>query len=447
MQGNADYLAVLHVFDSLTLLREGRIELSLAESIEPNSDAMSWTLRLRPGVTFHDGSPVRAADAAYSVRALTASPFFGQFLADIDADNLQVRDERTLELPLLRPRADLVEGALGIGITVFPEGTTDFTEAIGSGPFRLSSFEPGSATVLERNPDYWAGAPLLQEVEIFTIPDAAARLNGVRSGELDLAMRVTAAGVAAQEGDDVRIIRGDDGDAEVLGFVMNVTEAPFDDPAVRLACKLACNRQAIVDAVLLGEGSVGNDLLGLGLPGYDDSIPQRGYDPDEARRLFAEAGVTDLPLKVADLTPGIVAAGEVYAEQLGRVGVQVRLEQADPASYFNDYAALLATPYQGQYYINRPVAAALPFLTGSRSTFNISNYATPAYDTLLTRAQSTLAADERATLFHEAQRMLWDEGGDVLWGYQGVLHATSAAVAGITLSQSFPYLRDASVTT
>lgn len=443
--GNADYLAVLHIFDSLTLLRGGEVELALAESIEPNADASSWTLRLRPDVEFHDGSPVGAADAIFSMRALAASPFFGQFLADIDASGLRALDDRTVELPLLRPRADLVEGALAIGIVIFPEGTTDFTRAIGSGPFRLRSFEAGSSTVLERNPDHWAGAPLLDEVEIRTIADAAARLNGVRSGELDVAMRVTPAGARAEEGDDVRIIRGGEADADVLGFVMNVTQPPFDDPSVRLACKLACDRQAIVDAVLLGEGVVGNDLMGRGLPGYDESIPQREHDPEEAARLFGAAGVTDLQLRVADLTPGIVSAGEVYAEQLRAVGVDVALEEADPASYFNDYATLLATPFQGFYFINRPVAAALPFLTGSRSTLNVSGYATPEHDRLLETAQATLDPAEREALHHEAQRALWEEGGDLFWGYQAVLHATSAGVEGIELTQSFPSLAQVSV--
>lgn len=443
--GNADFLAVVHIFDSLTLLRGGEIELALAESIEPNTDASSWTLRLRPDVEFHDGSPLGAADAIFSIRALAASPFYGQFLADIDAPGLRALDDRTVELPLLRPRADLVEGALAIGIVIFPEGTTDFTRAVGSGPFRLRSFDAGSSTVLERNPDHWAGAPLLDEVEIRTIPDAAARLNAVRSGELDVAMRITPAGARSEEGEDVRIIRGGEADADVLGFVMNVTQPPFDDPSVRLACKLACDRQAIVDAVLLGEGVVGNDLMGRGLPGYDNSIPQREHDPEEAARLFGAAGVTDLQLKVADLTPGIVSAGEVYAEQLRAVGVDVALEEADPASYFNDYAALLATPFQGFYFINRPVAAALPFLTGPRSTLNVTGYATPEHDRLLDAAQATLDPAERETLHHEAQRNLWEEGGDLFWGYQEVLHATSPGVEGIELTQSFPFLPQASV--
>lgn len=445
VQGNADFLAVLNIFDSLTLLRGGEIELLLAESIEPNADAAEWTLQVRPGVQFHDGRPVRAADVVFSLRALSASPFYGQFLADIDAAGLRAVDDRTVLMPLKRPRADLVEGALSIGLAIFPEGTTDFTQPVGSGPFRVVSFKPGSSTVLERNPDYWGGPALLDAVEIRTIADSAARLNGVRSGELDLALRVTPAGVRAQQGSDLRVVRGDDANADVLGFVMNVTQAPFDDPDVRLACKLACDRQAIVDAVLLGEGTVGNDLLGMGLPGYDTSIEQREHDPDEARRLFAAARVTSLPLKVADITPGIVSAGDVYADQLRAVGVTAELERADPASYFNDYAAFLSTPFQGQFFINRPVAAALPFLTGSGSTFNPSAFARPEYDALLARAQATQDDAARTDLLHEAQRTLWEQGGDLFWGYQNVLHATSSAVQDVDLTQSFPYLRGTSL--
>jgi peptide/nickel transport system substrate-binding protein len=445
VQGNADFLAVLNVFDSLTLLRGGEIELLLAESIEPNEDATQWTLRLRPGVRFHNGRPVRAADVVFSLRAMSASPFYGQFLADLDAKGLRAVDGRTVAMPLLRPRADLIEAALSIGLAVFPEGTTDFTRPVGSGPFRVASFEPGSSTVLERNPDYWGGPALLDSVEIRTIPDSAARLNGVLSGELDLAMRVTPAGVRGKEGSALRVVRGDAANADVLGFAMNVTQAPFDDPDVRLACKLACDRQAILDAVLLGEGTVGNDLMGMGLPGYDTSIEQRTHDPDEARRLFAAAGITRLPLKVADLTPGIVSAGEVYAEQLRTAGVTAELQRADPASYFNDYAAFLSTPFQGQYYINRPVAAALPFLSGSRSTFNPSGFATAEYDALLARAQATQDSAARTDLHHQAQRRLWERGGDLLWGYQNVLHATSNVVRDVDLTQSFPYLRGTSL--
>lgn len=445
VQGNADFLAVLNVFDSLTLLRGGNVELLLAESIEPNADATEWTLQLRPDVRFHDGRPVRASDVVFSLRALSASPFYGQFLADIDVAGLTAVDDRSVRMPLKRPRADLVEGALSIGLAVFPEGTKDFAQPVGSGPFRVASFEPGSSTVLERNPDYWGGPALLDAVEIRTIADSTARLNGVLSGELDFAMRVTPGGVRAQESQELRVVRGDEANADVLGFVMNVTKAPFDDPNVRLACKLACDRQAIVDAVLLGEGTVGNDLMGFGLPGYDASIAQRAHDADEARRLFAAAGVKNLSLKVADITPGIVAAGEVYAEQLRAVGVTAQLERADPASYFNDYTAFLSTPFQGQYFINRPVAAALPFLTGSGSSFNPSGFATETYDALLAQAQATLDPAKRADVQHEAQRTLWEQGGDLLWGYQNVLHATTTGVRDVDLTQSFPYLRGTSL--
>lgn len=156
--------------------------------------------------------------------------------------------------------------------------------------------------------------------------------------------------------------------------------------------------------------------------------------------MFAAAGVGSLRLKMADLTPGIVSAGEVYAEQLRAVGVELQLDLTDPASYFNDYAALLATPFQGMYFINRPVAAALPFLTGSRSAFNVSGYAPPGHDQLLAAAQGTLDPVERDKLLHRAQRALWEEGGDLLWGYQEVLHATIGSVEGLDLSQSFPLL-------
>ena len=445
VQGNADYLAIAHIWDSLTLLKGGDVVLSLAESIEPDAGATTWTIRLREGVTFHDGKPVRAADAVFSLRALAVSPFFGQFLADIDARRLRALDARTVEVPLTRPRADLVEGALSIGIVVFPEGMTDFTKGNGSGPFRLARYEQGRSTVLQRNPDYWGDAARLDEVEIFTIADPAARLAGVRSGELDFAARVSAAGARAAKGDDLRIVRGGVASSDAFSFLMNVKKPPFDDPSVRVACKLACDRKALVDTVFLGEGRVGNDLLGLGLAGYDAGIPQRGHDPERAAQLFAKAGVTTLAMRVADLAPGVVSAGEIFVEQLAAAGVKLTLEKADAPSYFNDYPALLSTPFQGFYFINRTVAAALPFLSGSRSTFNLTGFAPPEHDRLLESAQSNLNADQRRARFAQAQRLLWEEGGELIWGYQEVLHATSAKVNNVELSQSFPLLNKVSL--
>lgn len=439
--GLADYVVLFNLYDSLAVVKGDRIELQLAESLEPNADATSWTVRLVEGAAFHDGRPVRAADVASSLAHLAASPTYGSMYADVDLGAARAVDDRTLELPLVRPRADLVEAVVSQISLVFPQGTTDFAAGIGSGPFRLERYEPGRGAVLVRNDDYWAGPALLDGLETVPIADAGARLSALRSGEVEYAVGITAASAAA-EGDDgaVEIRRGGTAHSQALTFQMNVTTPPFDDPDVRRAIKLAIDRQALVDTVLLGAGTIGNDLLGLGLPGYASDIPQRERDVDEARRLLEGKGADRLTLVAADLVPGLVDAASLFAEQLGDVGIDVTVEERPADSYFDDFAAVLGTPFQAMYYINRPVASTLAAYTGSAATFNLTGYATAEHDALLTEAQATIDPAERDALIAKVQQALHDEGGDIVWGYQEQLDATVPGLADVELSQSIPIL-------
>lgn len=449
--GFADYAAFYGLYDSLAVLVGDRVQLSLAESAEPNADATSWTVRLRPDVRFHDGRPVGAADVAYSLRTFgdpTRSPNYAQYLADVDLANIRTLDERTVELPMRRPRGDLVDSTLGLISFVFPAGTTDadWVRGIGSGPFRLAAYEAGASTRMVRNDEYWDGAPLLDEVEIVAITDGTARLNAVKSGEIDYAVGVPSSAAATEAANPaVSVRRGGPANSNALMFTMNLTQPPFDDPQVRRAMRLLVDRQALVDTVLFGQGIVGNDVAGLGLPGYDASLPARTRDVEQARSLLAAAGVTDVTLRAADLTPGLVDAARLFAEQAREAGLTVQVEQAAADTYFSDFATLLSTPVQAFYFINRPIAAHIGSFTGSASQFNLTGAAGDDYDAALADAQGTVDAAARAEKFVALQRGLYDDGGEIVWGFAEQLDVTLPQVRGVELVQSVPLLGKASV--
>lgn len=447
VNGFADYIAVGHLYEMLVELRDGLPTFALAEDITPNEDATVWTITVREDSSFSTGNPVTAADVAYSLKLLadpTVSPNYASFYQDIDPDGFEVVDDRTLEVTLTRPRGDFVSTVLAFASFVFPDGFSDWAAPIGSGPYTLASYDAGEQIVLEARDDHRDGTPALQRLEVAVIDDPQTRMNALKSGELDFATRVDPVIVQAEaDNPEVLIHRGGEGDSQVLGFEMNVNQAPFDDPRVREAMKLAIDREELVDVILLGEGYVGNDLIGMGLDGYNDDIPQRQHDPERARRLFADAGVTAVEIRTAEITPGLTRAAELFTEQLAEAGVTATLAATDPAGYFSDFEVLLSTPMQVAYYINRDAGAYLGSFGGSNGFFNMSGYAPAAFDDILLRAQSTADTEQRNELFGQAQQQSWDEGGTILWGYQAVLNASVPGLEGVYLSQGVPHFQQA----
>lgn len=441
----ASFIAMFQIYDQLVRLQGDRVVASLAESVEPNANATMWTIRIRDGVRFHDGRAVTADDVAYSLRQFgdpKRSPTFGQLYADVDLANLKVRDPRTVEVPLRRARGDLVDSVLAQMSLVFPAGTTDrdWVKGVGSGPFRLVSAAGGGVT-LARNDEYWGGAPLLDEVTVAVVVDPAARLNAVRGGQADYAVDVTPAGArSVANAADVQIRRGGPANSMGRSFEMNVQTDPFRDADVRRALRLLVDRQQLVDNVLLGQGQVGNDVYGLGLPGYHTALPQRTRDVDQARSLLAKAGVTRLTIKAADLQAGTVDAARLLAEQAREVGLTITVEQAPADTYFNDYAGVLSTPLQAFYFINRPAATMISTFTGSDSSFNVTGVRGGDFDRRLATARATVDDAARRERFNELQRYLWDSGGDIVWGYAEQLDAVRPGVGGVQLNQSAPLL-------
>jgi peptide/nickel transport system substrate-binding protein len=444
--GIMDYIVAFHVHDSLVILQGGDFVYQLAESIEPSDDATEWTITVREGPTFHDGTPVTANDVRYSLQLLATSPNYAQFFASIDLANSTVPDDRTLVLPMLVPRGDLVESVFSQLSFVVPDGFENWGANIGSGPYTLASYEAGVGARLERNPDYWGPAPSIDVIELTAIADPSTRLSALKSGDIDWANGITAIGAAGEEGnDDIVIIRGDSENSTMRTFAMNVTQAPFDNPDVVEAVKLAVDRQALIDIVLLGNGVVGNDMPSLGLPGYNDSIPQRARDLDRARELFAGAGVDSFTLRAAEFVPGAVASAEVFAQQLAEAGITVTVDEADPTTYFDDFATVLSTPIQAFYFINRPAVTHVASYTGTSSPFNVTGFATPEYDAALADALAQPDADAREAAVRDLLQTLHDEDGMVIWAFDPQIDAARPGIDGVQLVQSVPVFWTATV--
>ncbi|HEX6969596.1 MAG TPA: ABC transporter substrate-binding protein [Micromonosporaceae bacterium] len=441
----ASMIVLRHVYDSLMVLEGDKYQLSLATAVEPNADATRWTIRIREGVTFHDGRPVTAKDVAYSLRTLGTKPSNrASVYADVDVDAIRVVDTHTVEVPLRRPRGDFRESVLVVFSTVFPDGTTDFSKAIGSGPYRLDRSDERTVRLLAVD-NHWSGKPTVQELEITRIGDAATRLAAVKDGQIDYAVNISATGAQAEQGNSALVIhRGGPANANALSFAMNQRLAPFNDPRVRQAVRLAADRQALVDTALRGLGSPGADVVGKGLPGYSPMIVERRRDVATAQRLFRDAGVKELTLRAAEIVPGMMTAAKLFAQQLAEAGVTLKIAEEPVESYYADLAGLATHPFQAFYYSNRPAAVHLAATTTKTAIFNVTGTG-PDYWSRLAAAQVSPDDAERAAAFDQLQREFYESGGDLLWGYQETLDISRAGISGVRMNQSIPMFDRATV--
>ncbi|WP_233157903.1 ABC transporter substrate-binding protein [Actinokineospora bangkokensis] len=431
----ATLVVMRHVYDSLMVLDNGEYKYQLAESVEPNADASAWTIKVRPGATFHDGKPVTAADVAHSLRTVGTKPSNrASVYSVVNLPGITVVDDRTLTVPLKAPRGDFRESVLIVFSPIFPAGTTDFTKPVGSGPYKLVE-RSGATTRMVAYDGYWGGKPTVRELRVVGVSDAAARLSSLKAGQVDYAISISATGAKTEAANSaLSVVRGGAANANALSFAMNQKLAPFDNPDVRKAVRLAVDRQALVDNALLGLGSTADDVVGKNLPGYAD-LPARKRDVEQARSLFAKAGVTKLTLRTGELVPGMLNASKLLAQQLKEAGVEVTLEELSVDAFYADITTLGTHPFQAFYYVNRPAAVHLSAVTHGKAPFNVTGTSAD-YQARLAKAQATPDDKARAEAFTALQKEFYESGGDLLWGFQEQVDAARSGLQGVRVEQS-----------
>jgi peptide/nickel transport system substrate-binding protein len=382
-------------------------EPRLAESWESSADLRTWRVKLRKA-TFHNGSPVLAIDLAAS----------------------SALDDRTVELVLKRPYAELPNALATLGAAILPGGTIDPANPIGSGPFRFVSFEPGRNFVAARYDEYWDGAPYLDELEIVVSNDEAARVNALLGGQVEYAHDLTPTTARSHEdGGRMQIHRLPL--SNFHGLAMKVDRAPFDNPEVRQAMFHLVDREELVRSVLQGSGEVANDLYGKGYQYYAGSLAQRTQDLDRARSLLRSAGAEDLTIvfDTSDAATGLKEAAIAIADQARGAGLNLDVRLGNKDTYWTDISksGVLASYRSGAMPLESHISQRL--LT--TSTTNNTMWKRPQFDALYNEAQSTTDETRRGELYLQMQEELFTEGGFLWWGVSDWLVGSTPQVRGV----------------
>ncbi len=414
-QGVGDYVRGVAVYDTLAFSGLAGAEPALAQSWEVTADAKLWTLHLRDGVRWHDGTPFTADDVVYTLKSMGSPYHYGNFtVANVDLAGVRKRDDLTVEVPLKTPDAGWIDLTVGSTAALIKDGTKEWTRPVGTGAFVFESGEPGRRATFKRNPDYWMdGAPYPDSLVIVAISDDNAGLNAVSSGQVD-AIEINATLARALPQDLVASYTHPPAGA-YTGLVMQTQKPPFNDVRVRQAMALAIDREAIDKQLFGGRGTIFNDLVGKGakwsLPGYsDEGLPQRAYDPDQAKSLLRQAGHSTLDVELA-VTPmfGLDQLAQLFKEQAAGAGINVALRELSPEAFYN--------PQQG--YGSRPFSVTAWPVTSLRffydqalvSTAPLSEagFKDPKFDQLYASAKAELDAAKAKQKWADVQRYVYEQ--------------------------------------
>lgn len=294
-----------------------------------------WAFDIRSGVTFSDGRPFTAADAAFAIDRAVNSELqcnvdgyvFGDEKLKLDApDDTTLTVTTTTPDPILPLRISFVE--------IVPRGTSTtekVREPIGTGPYVIEDWEYGQKLLLKRNDTYWGAQPAFGRAEYQWRSEGSVRAAMITNDEADIATSL-----GPEDGaDDLGVPFQNN---ETTALRMQATEAPLDDIRVRRAINYAVNRVGIVNALFQGLGEPASQLIPSGVVGYNDHLALWPHDAERAKALIAEARADGVPvdkqIRLIGRTaqfPKIAETIEVIQSELAEIGLDVKIEMMDTA--------------------------------------------------------------------------------------------------------------------
>jgi peptide/nickel transport system substrate-binding protein len=365
---SSGYIVGFSIFDPLMAYDDALVpQPYLARSMTADPSFTTWTIELRPEVTFHDGSPVDADAVVANLEAQLASGLTAQTLASIAT--VRAVDPLHVEVVMSRPWSGFPNMLTAqVGAIASPAMLAGGAEAsrnpVGSGPFRFVDWDNGRSLTTTRYDGYWrAGYPHLEQLEFHILSDVTARGNAFQAGDIDLfetadPRQILEYTEAAERGES-QIFTDQAIDGPKVFLALNHAAAPFDDPVARQAVAHAIDRDALSETAFDGVFPPVGGPFSASSPNYDAdaaaTVP--GHDLERARALatqYQDAHGEPLSFTLSLSTaPESTQLGQLLIQQLGEAGIQVTLETGEPVSlllqiFGGDYQAgtfsLFASP-------------------------------------------------------------------------------------------------------
>ncbi|MDM4768184.1 ABC transporter substrate-binding protein [Pelomonas sp. SE-A7] len=397
-------VVLYNVLEPLTKIApDGTVQPLLAERWEVSSDQKSWRFLLRRGPRFHNGEPFNAAAVKFSFeRAASETSSNKDKRVFANMAGIATPDEATVLITLKTPEPEL-PFLLGQASSVIVEPRSAAGNAqnpVGTGPYQLEQWQRGSSLRLKAV-DGWRAAVAIKRVQFRVISDPAAQVAALLAGDVDAFPRVAVARSLARFKSDPRFQLFTSNSRAKTLIAINHQRKPLDQLQVRQALAAAIDRQAVIAAAADGYGvPIGSHYV-PNAPGYVDTTALNAYDPERARALLKQAGVSGLQLTMKlPPVPYARQGGELIRAQLAKVGVQVKLENIE-------WAQWMASVYGQRNYELTLISHVEPHDLGNYARPNYYwGYRNPAFDKLWERLHAAPREAERLQLLAEIQRLL-----------------------------------------
>ena len=411
-------VTLYNIFETLTKINaDGSVSPLLAERWEVSPDLRTTTFYLRKGVKFSNGEPFNAQAVKFSFDRAAGEKSTNKDKRTFAAmESVRAVDEYTLVIVNKEPDPDFpfLMGQ-GTAIIVEPKSAdTNAAKPVGTGPYGLDGWAKGSSITLKASPSYRApGALKIKRATFRFISDPAAQVASVLSGDVDAFVRVTPRGLN-QFKSNPRLQTVVAGSRAKTVLAINNAKKPLNDVRVRRAISAAIDRKAVIAGAGDGLGvPIGSHYV-PGAPGYIDTTGINPYNPDKARALLKEAGVTT-PLELSLVLPPPPYArqgGEVIVSQLAKVGINAKVQNVE-------WAQWLANTYGGAHNYDLTIISHVePFdLDNFTKPDYYWGYQNPKFNALYAKIKTTPNLAERNQLLGDAQKLLADDAV-LAWLYQ-----------------------------
>lgn len=415
--------------------QNGQLDMRLAESFEASKDAKTWAFKIRKGVEFHNGKTMTPDDVLKTLQRHSNDESKSGALGIMKGIESMKVDGDNIVMDLTAPSADLPYLIADYHLIIQPDGGMEnASDGVGTGAYILEADEPGVRHLWKANPNYWRedGGATYDSTEVLVINDATARTAALQSGQVHMINRVdpkVAGLIDRAPGVSIQNVAG----RGHYVFIMHADTAPFDNNELRMALKYAINRGDMVDKILRGYGSIGNDMpINKAYPLFDESIPQREYDAAKAAEHYKKSGHDGSPiiLRTADgAFPGAVDAAALFQESARAAGIPLEIKREPNDGYWSE--VWNKQPFCASYWGGRPVQDQM-YSTAYLSTadWNDTRFKNAEFDALLNSAKGELDDAKRKELYSKMGYMVRDTGGLICPMFNDFVDAVSDKVAG-----------------
>lgn len=421
----------------------GGIVPRLATEFGASKDAKTWTFKIREGVTFHNGKPVTAEDVAETMRRHADSASNSAALGLMAGITKMSASGNEFVIELKDANADFPYIMADYHLIIQPGGgRANPADGIAAGPYKLASEQAGVRYVFEKYAGYWDDTRgHADTLDVTIINDDTARIAAIQAGQVDMINRVAPKVTPLLERVKSVVVKSVPSRGHYV-FVMRGTEKPFDNNDLRLALKYAMDRQSLLDRVLFGHGTLGNDIpINRFYPLFSDDIEQRQYDPDKASFHFKKSGHEGpVVLDTSEVAfPGAVDACQIFQQSAAAAGIQIDVKRDPADGYWTQ--VWNKKPFCTSYWNGRPtqdMVYSTIYMSGA--AWNESAYSNADFDRTVVAARGELDAEKRKVLYRQLAMMIRDEGGTIVPMFSNFIDAIGQNVGGWTEDPNAPLM-------